>query len=117
MAHIAHSQRGDAHLDLLRLIDSDLRPVSATPASAVLTELIVVGNLVQCAVFPMRIDNQDTGLVMRLHQFFDDDACEVCADEVLDAEDDGHCAMRTCEQRANCRGTGLRRLFAAEDTS
>src|SRR5260370_33250252 len=102
MAHIAHSQRGDAHLDLLRLVDSDLRPVSATPASAVLTELIVVGNLVQCAVFAMGIDNQDTGLVMRLQQFFDDDAGEVAfasastgenggglADEVLETEDYG----------------------------
>src|SRR5215472_18767839 len=101
MALIAHCQRGDAHLDLLWLVDSDLRPVSPAPAIAVLTELIVVGNLVQCAVFAMRIDNQDTGLVMRLHQFFDDDAGgvafassstgddgEVCADEVPDAKDD-----------------------------
>src|SRR5690242_17149472 len=111
MTHIAHSQRGDTHLDLVGLVDFDLRPVRAAPARAVLTEPIMVGNLVQRAVFTMRIDDEDTGLVMRLHQFFDDNAGEValastgtgddgkvCANEVLDAEYDGYCARGTREQ-------------------
>src|SRR5215469_481789 len=109
MAHIAHSQRGDTHFDLVGLVDFDLRPVRVAPAHAVLAEPIVVGNLVQRAVFTMRIDDEDTGLVMRLHQFFDDDAGEValaststgddgkmCANEVLNAEYDGYRARGTC---------------------
>jgi len=71
VAQVPQFQRGDAHLDVARADDLNLRRV------ALGGELGVVGHLGERAVLGVRIDHQHRGAVARAHQFLEDDAGQV----------------------------------------
>ena len=78
----------------------------------------------------MRIENEHTGFIIGLHEFFDNDTGKVAftsactgndgkmgAHQVLHGEHNGHCLGRTGQQRTDARGTILSCSPAAKNGS
>src|SRR5258708_32201567 len=77
MAHIAHCERRDAHLDLFWFVDSYLCLISTSSTIILLSKLGEIGDLIERAIFAMRINNQYTCFIMRLNQYHYKDAGKV----------------------------------------
>src|SRR2546428_4392336 len=77
MTHIADLERRDTHLDLLWLIDFNLRLIATAFPIALLAELRRIGDFTQRTILTMRIEDEHTGFIVRLHEFLDDHAGEI----------------------------------------
>ena len=103
MTHIADLERGDTYLDLLRLIDFNLRLIPTASPIALLAELKCIGDFTQRTIFAMGIEDEYAGFIVGLHQFLDDHAGKIAftgtgagddrqvrTDNIFDGEDNGN---------------------------
>ena len=85
-----------------------------------LAEPRVLVDLLQRAIFAVRIDDQDCRAVMRHEQFFEQDAGKIALsgagagehgkvsrDDFTNGKDDRHVVASACQERADVRATGL----------